>query len=40
MLDMKDVGAHYALSSLFQDVGERSSIYAYSATRRTTAAFR
>ena len=33
MLDIKDVGAHYALSSLFQDVGERSSIYAYSATR-------
>ncbi len=30
MLDMKDVGAHYALSSLFQDIGERSSIYAYS----------
>ncbi len=26
MLDMKDVGAHYALSQLFQDVGERSSI--------------
>jgi len=33
MLDMKDVGAHYALSSLFQDIGERSSIYAYYATR-------
>ncbi|MBI4863726.1 MAG: DUF3536 domain-containing protein [Candidatus Riflebacteria bacterium] len=33
MLDMKDIGAHYALSSLFQDTGERSSIYAYSATR-------
>ena len=33
MLDMKDVGAHYALSSLFQDVVEGSSIYAYSATR-------
>ena len=34
MLNMKDVGAHYALSSLFQDIGERSSIYAYSATRK------
>jgi alpha-amylase/alpha-mannosidase (GH57 family) len=33
MLDIKDVGAHYALSSMFQEVGEGSSIYAYSATR-------
>jgi len=39
MLDMKDVGAHYALSSLFQDVGERSSIYAYSATREDYRSF-
>ncbi len=39
MLNMKDVGAHYALSSLFQDVGERSSIYAYSATREDYRSF-
>ena len=39
MLDMKDVGAHYALSSLFQDIGERSSIYAYSATREDYRSF-
>jgi alpha-amylase/alpha-mannosidase (GH57 family) len=39
MLDIKDVGAHYALSSLFQDVGERSSIYAYSATREDYRSF-
>ena len=32
MLDLKNVGAHYAMSSLFQDVGERNSIYSYSAT--------
>ena len=31
MLDLKDVGAHYAISSLFQDNGERKSIYSYSA---------
>jgi alpha-amylase/alpha-mannosidase (GH57 family) len=31
MLDLKIVGAHYAISSLFQDNGERSSIYSYSA---------
>ncbi len=31
MLDSKNVGAHYAISSLFQDTGERSSIYSYSA---------
>ena len=31
MLDLKNVGAHYAISSLFQDNGERSSIYSYSA---------
>lgn len=31
MLDLKNVGAHYAISSLFQDIGERSSIYSYSA---------
>ncbi len=34
MLDMKNVGAHYAVSSLFQEIGERSSIYSYSATRQ------
>lgn len=34
MLDMKSVGAHYAVSSLFQEIGERSSIYSYSATRQ------
>ena len=39
MLDMKDVGAHYALSSMFQDIGERSSIYAYSATREDYRSF-
>ena len=39
MLDMKDVGAHYALSSLFQDIGDRSSIYAYSATREDYRSF-
>jgi len=39
MLDMKDVGAHYALSSLFQDIGEQSSIYAYSATREDYRSF-
>jgi hypothetical protein len=39
MLDMKDVGAHYALSSLFHDIGERSSIYAYSATREDYRSF-
>jgi hypothetical protein len=39
MLDMKDIGAHYALSSLFQDIGERSSIYAYSATREDYRSF-
>jgi hypothetical protein len=39
MLDMKDVGAHYALSSLFQDIGESSSIYAYSATREDYRSF-
>jgi hypothetical protein len=31
MLDLKNVGAHYAISSLFLDIGERSSIYSYSA---------
>ena len=31
MLDSKNVGAHYAISSLFQENGERSSIYSYSA---------
>ena len=31
MLDLKNVGAHYAISSLFQDIGQRSSIYSYSA---------
>ncbi|MFH1116386.1 MAG: DUF3536 domain-containing protein [Pseudomonadota bacterium] len=31
MLDLKSVGAHYAISSLFQDNGERSSIYSYTA---------
>ncbi len=30
MLDLKNVGAHYAISSLFQDNGERNSIYSYS----------
>lgn len=30
MLDLKNVGAHYAISSLFQDNGGRSSIYSYS----------
>jgi alpha-amylase/alpha-mannosidase (GH57 family) len=39
MLYMKDIGAHYALSSLFQDIGERSSIYAYSATREDYRSF-
>ncbi len=39
MLDMEDIGAHYALSSLFQDIGERSSIYAYSATREDYRSF-
>jgi hypothetical protein len=39
MLDMKDVGAHYALSSMFQNIGERSSIYAYSATREDYRSF-
>ncbi len=39
MLDMKAVGAHYALSSLFQDIGERSSIYSYSATREDYRSF-
>ncbi len=39
MLDMKDVGAHYALISLFQDIDERSSIYAYSATREDYRSF-
>ncbi|MDQ7784818.1 MAG: DUF3536 domain-containing protein [Desulfomonilaceae bacterium] len=29
MLDLKNVGAHYAISSLFQENGERSSIYSY-----------
>ena len=31
MLDLKNVGAHYAISSLFQDNGKRRSIYSYSA---------
>jgi alpha-amylase/alpha-mannosidase (GH57 family) len=31
MLDLKSVGAHYAISSLFQDNGDRTSIYSYSA---------
>jgi alpha-amylase/alpha-mannosidase (GH57 family) len=39
MLDMKDIGAHYALSSLFQDIGDRSSIYSYSATREDYRSF-
>lgn len=39
MLEMKDVGAHYALSSLFQDIDERRSIYAYSATREDLRSF-
>jgi alpha-amylase/alpha-mannosidase (GH57 family) len=39
MLDMKDVGAHYALSSLFQEIGDRSAIYAYSATREDYRSF-
>ena len=39
MLNMKDVGAHYALSSLFHEIGERSSIYAYSATREDYRSF-
>ncbi len=39
MLDMKNVGAHYAISSLFQDIGERSSIYSYSATRQDYRSF-
>jgi alpha-amylase/alpha-mannosidase (GH57 family) len=30
MLDLKNVGAHYAISSLFQENGERRSIYSYS----------
>jgi alpha-amylase/alpha-mannosidase (GH57 family) len=32
MLGLTAVGAHYAISSLFRDNGERKSIYAYSAT--------
>ena len=39
MLDMKNVGAHYAISSLFQEIGERSSIYSYSATRQDYRSF-
>ena len=39
MLDMKDVSAHYALSSLFQEIGDRSAIYAYSATREDYRSF-
>ena len=31
MLGLTAVGAHYAISSLFQDNGERNSIYSYSA---------
>jgi hypothetical protein len=31
MLGLTAVGAHYAISSLFQDSGERNSIYSYSA---------
>ncbi|MGD9819248.1 MAG: DUF3536 domain-containing protein, partial [Desulfomonilaceae bacterium] len=30
MLDSKNVGAHYAISSMFQDNGGRNSIYSYS----------
>jgi len=33
MADLKKVGAHYAMSSLFQDYGERARIYCYRVDR-------
>lgn len=33
MLDLKKVGAHYAVSSLFEDYPERTSIFCYTAER-------
>jgi alpha-amylase/alpha-mannosidase (GH57 family) len=34
MIDLKKVGVHYAVSSLFEDYPENTSIYCYSVTRR------
>ncbi len=39
MLGLTAVGAHYAISSLFQDDGERKSIYAYSAVMEDNRSF-
>jgi alpha-amylase/alpha-mannosidase (GH57 family) len=33
MLDLEKVGAHYAISCLFEDYGEQSTLYSYSAAR-------
>ena len=35
MVDLLRVGAHYAVSSLFEDYAEESTIYAYKATRES-----
>jgi alpha-amylase/alpha-mannosidase (GH57 family) len=37
MLDLARVGAHYAISSVFEDYGEETSISAYSANRKNYA---
>ena len=34
MLDLKRVGAHYAISSLFEDFGEEARIYCYDVSRK------
>ncbi len=34
MLDLKRVGAHYAISSLFEDFGEEARIYCYEVSRK------
>lgn len=39
MVDWEKVGAHYAVSSLFEDYGERARIYCYSAEREDYQSF-
>jgi len=33
LVDLRQVGAHYAISSLFEDYGERTSVYCYTVDR-------
>jgi hypothetical protein len=40
MLDLQRVGAHYAISSLFEDYGDQSAVYSYSANRDDYQSFR